>query len=227
MIDSILLSFSFTQGIFAFFAPCAVALLPGYLSSFVTRNIEKQRQKKWLLLKRAIFFSFLTILGITTIYGLASLAIMLFASIIKKVIIYLGILLGVVIIVVGIFMIKGKTLSFQLHGPKTKSKNQAIESYLFGISYGIGSLACLFPFFLVVATSAIQSGSFIVGSSYFGAYAMGMSLFMFGFYILAVFAKDFLQSSVSKIMPYLHMVGGSIIILAGLYIIWYQGGTLL
>ena len=227
MIDSVLLGFSFVQGGLAFFAPCAVALLPGYLSAFVARNLDKGEQTKGRLLKRALLLSFLTILGIASVYGIASFAIMLFASVVKKVIVYLGVILGVVIVVLGLFMIKGKALSFSFHGSRTKSKNLLIESYLFGVSYGIGSLACLFPLFLVVATSALQSGSFVVGLSYFVSYAVGMSMFMLVFYLLAVFAKDFLRSSVSKVMPYLNRVGGVIVVLAGLYIIWYQGRVLI
>ena len=30
--------FSFMQGVVAFFAPCAVALLPGYIAAFISRN---------------------------------------------------------------------------------------------------------------------------------------------------------------------------------------------
>ena len=227
MIDFFLLGFAFTQGVFAFFAPCAVALLPGYLSAFVTRNVEPEQQSKWFLFRKVIFFSFVTILGIITVYGLASLAIMFFAAIVKKVMVYLGIALGLFIVILGVFMIKGKTLSFSLAKPKINSTSQVLESYLFGVSYSIGALACLFPFFLVVATSALQSESFLIGTSYFVAYMGGMSIFMLGFYVLAVFSKKFLQSTTTKIMPYLHTVGGVVVVLAGLYIIWYQGRVLL
>ncbi len=224
MVDTALLSFSFFQGVFAFFAPCAVSLLPGYLSAFVTKGISNHH--KLHLLKRALVFAFCTILGIATIYGIATAFILLFREFIKSAIVYIGIGLGVAIIVVGIFMLFNKPLSFSFHSPLLRSNSQLIESYLFGITYGIGVLGCLFPFFLAVAVSALQSPSVSEALLYLGTYVFGMSLLMVVFYILAQFAREFLQTSLTRFLPYLNRVGGVLVILAGVYIIWYQSALL-
>ena len=83
-----------------------------------------------------------------------------------------------------------------------------------------GALGCLFPFFLITVTLALNAGP--LGAVYILAYGVGMSLFMLAFYILAVVAKQYLQKTVSKIMPHILRVGGVAVIAAGIYLIWYQ-----
>lgn len=226
MIDNALLSFSFFQGVFAFFAPCAVSLLPGYLSAFVTKDVHPDKHTTILLLRRALLFALSTVLGIITIYGIATALILSFREFIKSAIVYIAIGLGGLIVIVGIFMLFNKTLSFSFKSSSLRSKNQLIESYLFGVAYGVGVLGCLFPFFLAVAVSALQAPSVFVGSTYLIAYITGMSLLMVLFYVLAQFAQEFLRKSLRKVLPYINRVGGVLVIAAGIYIIWYQSALL-
>jgi len=215
-----LLSFSFLQGILAFFAPCAVALLPGYLSAFLTRE-QNTKTPLWI---KILLFSSLTILGIITIYALAGILIFSIASIIKQYMVYVVLIMAIIIILFGIMMLMGKSISLPIHSPRVKAKAQFIEAYLFGIAYAIGSLGCLFPLFLVVMTSALQAGA--EGILYLIAYAIGMSIFMILFYSLAVAGKQFLHKWLNKFMPYVLRIGGAIVIAAGIYIIWYQSALL-
>ncbi|MDD9953029.1 MAG: hypothetical protein OXR66_01710 [Candidatus Woesearchaeota archaeon] len=220
MIELSLLSYSFVQGILAFFAPCAVALLPGYLASFVTRAAGEKKN----VLQTAMLLGCSTILGIILIYAVAGTLLFTIAQLVKQWIPWIVVGMGVLIIILGIMMLLGKNVSLPLHGPQLQSKNQYVEAFIFGIAYGLGALGCLFPLFLVVVAASLKAG--FIGVSYIIAYGVGMSLFMLLFYILAVTAKEYLQKSLSKIMPHVMKIGGLAVIIAGIYIIWYQSALL-
>jgi len=210
--------FSFFQGVLAFFAPCAVALLPGYLSNLLRRGNEGASKKK--LLFRAITLGSLSMLGIAIVYAIGGLLLFTLASAIKAYIVYVVITMGVLIIILGGFMLAGKDVSLPVHGPNAKSKNAYLESFIFGIAYGVGAFGCLFPLFLLVVTQAVAAGA--IGASYILAYILGMGVFMMLFYILAVFAREFLQKQLRKVLPYVTRFSGAVLILAGAYIIYYQ-----
>lgn len=204
----------------AFLAPCAVALLPGYASYFVTKKGEVQA--KALLIKRSLLLAALSITGFVTIYAVAIVLIFTLNQIIKKAMPHIVIAMGTLFIILGIFMLLGKNISLNLHWNRKKSSNEGLEAYLFGIAYAIIALSCLFPLFLVVVTTAIAAPSIIVGGAYILAYLVGMSLLMLIFTFLAVFFKDFLHKSMRKVMPYIVKVSGALMIAAGIYIIQYQ-----
>lgn len=221
MVNSALLTAAFIQGIFTFFAPCAVALLPGYLSRFIHKKNESNTHSKIRLFGRALYLAFFTILGIFTIYLVFGGLLITFKETFKPFITYMSLLLGVVVIILGTMMMLGKNVSLSIHSKKT-SKHESVESYLFGFGYGIAALGCLFPFFLVLATAALSVESNLESALYFGTYALGMALMMITFYIIALFSKTWLQKTLSKIMPQFTKISGFIIVLSGIYIIWYQ-----
>lgn len=106
--------FSFIQGVFAFFAPCAVALLPAYIVSFISRNKELNSSKFYLLL-RGLKLAFFSVLGILLIYAIASGFIVLAAELIKSYMKYVAVTLGIILIVIAILMLFGKEFSLNIH----------------------------------------------------------------------------------------------------------------
>ncbi len=210
--------FSFLQGVLAFFAPCAVALLPGYLSNLLRRDNENASKKKLLL--RALTLGSLSMLGIAIVYAIGGALLFTLASVIKAYMVWVVITMGVLIIILGGFMLAGKDVSLPVHGPNARTNNAYLESFIFGIAYGIGAFGCLFPLFLLVATQAIAAGA--IGMTYILAYILGMAVFMLLFYILAVFAREFLQTQLRKVLPYVTRFSGTVLMLAGAYIIYYQ-----
>jgi len=221
MVDYGLLSFSFIQGIIAFFAPCAVALLPGYISRFATQGNDKTA-----LIGRALKISTLMILGFFVIYGIAGALIALASQLIKTYMPYIVIGMSGIIIILGTLMALGKDIALSIHLHTKQTANETLEAFLFGIAYGLGALGCLFPLFLVVATSALAAPTVAEGSLYLLAYFLGMSIFTIIFAFLAIFAQRFLRQRMRTILPYITRASGILLILAGIYIIAYQRALL-
>ncbi|MDR9418053.1 cytochrome c biogenesis CcdA family protein [Gracilimonas sp.] len=213
--------FSFLQGVVAFFAPCAVALLPGYIVSYISRNSQNQPEFK-ARLYRGLKLAGISILGILVVYALAGILIIVASQILKAYMKWVTIGMGVVLIILGILMIAGKNVAFSVNINQRNQNSETKEAFVFGIGYAIGALGCLFPLFLAVATQALTAPSIILGGSYILAYFVGISLMMVTAILLSTFAKDFFMKYLRKLLPHMGKITGSLLILAGIYVIYYQ-----
>lgn len=213
--------FSFIQGMLAFFAPCAVALLPAYIVSFISRN-KMQDASKIKLFFRGLKLASLSILGILIIYAIAGVLILFASQFIKDYMKWVAISMGSILIILGILMLFGKNISLNIHVAHKKRSSEVSEAFFFGIAYAIGALGCLFPLFLVVATQAISAPSNITGFSYIFAYFLGISVLMITTILLSVFAKEFLTRQLSRILPHMQKISAILLIIAGIYVINYQ-----
>lgn len=213
-------SFSFLQGVLAFLAPCAVALLPGYIVAFISRSGSDSDTTTRLL--RGLKLAMLSIAGIFSIYAVATILIISAAQLLKDYMIWVTIGMGSILIIIGILMAAGKSFSFTLNVNHTSPKSEVAEAFVFGIAYAIGALGCLFPLFLIVATQAMAAPSSWTGVGYFIAYFGGMSLMMIGTILMSVLAREIMMKYLRKILPHMEKVTGWLLIVAGGYVIYYQ-----
>lgn len=213
-------TFSFFQGVLAFLAPCAVALLPGYIVAFISRSGSDPGITIRLL--RGLKLAMLSIAGIFSIYALATILIVSAAQLLKDYMIWVTIGMACILIIIGILMAAGKSFSFTLNVNHTSPKSEVIEAFVFGLAYAIGALGCLFPLFLIVATQAMAAPSLWTGVGYFAAYFGGMSLMMIGTILMSVLARDIMMKYLRKILPHMERVTGWLLIVAGGYVIYYQ-----
>lgn len=213
--------FSFMQGVVAFFAPCAVALLPGYIAAFVSRTAEGQPTMSTKTV-RGLKLSFLSIAGILLVYSIAGALIVVAAQVLKEYLKWVTVGMGSILIVLGLLMLFGKSLSLSVNLNTTTNRSELVEAFVFGVAYAIGALGCLFPLFLVVATQAMAAPTLWMGASYIGAYFTGISLMMITAIMLSTFARDFLMKYLRKILPHMETFTGGLLIAAGAYVIYYQ-----
>lgn len=213
--------FSFLQGVLAFLAPCAVALLPGYILAFISKN-SGLNQPVSQKLARGMKLALLSIAGILAVYMVAGAVIIIAAELLKQYMKWITVAMGTGLIILGVLMIIGKNISVSLNVNQTTHSSEMKKAFVFGVAFAIGALGCLFPLFLVVATQAMAAPSAWTGAGYFAAYFSGLSLMMIGTILLAVFAKELLMKYLRKILPYMETITGSILILAGAYVIYYQ-----
>lgn len=213
-------SFSFLQGVLAFLAPCAVALLPGYIVAFISRSGSDSDTATRLL--RGLKLAMLSIAGIFSIYAVATILIISAAQLLKDYMIWVTIGMGSILIIIGILMAAGKSFSFTLNVNHASPKSEVAEAFIFGLAYAIGALGCLFPLFLIVATQAVAAPSSWTGVGYFAAYFGGMSLMMIGTILMSVLAREIMMKYLRKILPHMEKVTGWLLIVAGGYVIYYQ-----
>lgn len=100
------------------------------------------------------------------------------------------------------------------------------QSIMFGMAYAIASLGCTFPLFLSVAVMAIATKSILGGIFPIASYTLGMSILMISVTLLASVSKKILLKKLTHITPYFKKISGAILILAGLYMIYWQWNLL-
>lgn len=213
--------FSFLQGVVAFFAPCAVALLPGYIVSYISRNSETDSEIS-AKLYRGLKLALLSILGILVIYSIAGVLIVVASQLLKAYMKWVTIGMGGILIILGLLMLAGKNVAYSVNINQRHHKSETREAFIFGIGYAIGALGCLFPLFLVVATQAMTAPSVLLGISYILAYFIGISLMMILAILFSTFAKDLFMKYLRKILPHMNQITGVLLIVAGIYVIYYQ-----
>lgn len=167
---------AFIAGLAALLAPCCITvLLPSYLGS-----VFKEKYK--ILLMTFIFF-----LGILTVFlpiGLGASALAALFSEYHNQIFIAG---GLIMILMGIFLIIGKSMSLPFRVNPTLKKYNIGSIYILGIFSAIATTCCAPVLAGVLALSA-TSGSLFWGAVYSVAYVLGMVAPLF---FIALFLDKF------------------------------------
>lgn len=147
---------------------------------------------------------------------------------------WLGLFVGAVLACLGLLLLSGKSVHTTLPGRLANligsSGSQGIKTYfIFGIGYGMASLGCTLPIFLVVVGSAIKSQGFANGLLQYFSYALGMGAVLTALALsLAVF-KGGLSTYLRRVLPHMGRIAGALLLVSGSYQIYYwltKGGLL-
>lgn len=171
---------------------------------------------------RGALFGALATLGFLTIFLAIGLPIAFLARGLAPYLNWLAILVGVLLVVLGIFVLAGKNISPRLPGLKADVSSPR-GFYLFGLGYGVASLSCTFPVFLAVIAAGALSGGFTSTLATFAAYALGKGTLLVGVTILTVAGGVRAGSRVKRLTPFMARASGLVLILAGGYIAYYFG----
>ena len=93
--------------------------------------------------------------------------------------------------------------------------------FLFGIAYGVSSLSCTLPIFLVVVGTALGSGTLLISLAQFMGYALGMGTVLAVITIGTALFREAMEHWLRRLMPYVHRVSALFLIGAGVYLIYY------
>jgi cytochrome c-type biogenesis protein len=203
--------------------PCGFAMLPAYLGFYVgadenelpTATSRTAQGLKTGLMVTAGFLLVFAIVGLPITYG---------ATRIVRAIPWVGMALGLTLLVVGVATFFGRKISMTINNPIRPEQNRKPKTmFLFGIGYGIASLGCTLPVFLAVIGASLATqgpgGALLV----LVAYGVGMAIMLILFSTGAALVRDGLTRSVRKIMPYMGRITGAMLTVAGLYLSYYWG----
>ena len=99
-------------------------------------------------------------------------------------------------------------------------KNQNLSMFVFGIGYGLASLSCALPIYLAAIGLVLGTGIDFINIIFYNlVYASGMSLIGTSFGV--VIFKQSISQFVSRISKFVEQTGTVLMILAGIFIIYY------
>lgn len=224
--DIALLSLAFTSGVLIFFTPCGVALLPAYVTYILGGQQAQKltvRQKAWVGFKVGSVVS----LGIVSVFVAAAALVAAFGNFLAPHARTIAIVVGGLLVVLGILMLAGKSVSVTIPHSLKADKRTTGRFFLFGVGYALGGIGCTLPAFLFIIFSGLSSGSWQAALLIFLVFASGTVLLMLGVTTISAVSAQLASAFISKYMPIINRAAGAVIVLAGIYLIFFQFGVTL
>ena len=213
--DLATLSLAYSAGFLAVLAPCALPMLPSFVSYFM--NTEDNNSS----LKSALGFGVTTVAGFLTVFLtiglLPSFALNIVASKVSFIAPFIGVIL--ILLCLGHFFSDVfsnipviKTITPEGKGFKA--------FFLYGLGYGAASMSCSFPVFILLILQSATVDGFISILVMFLAYGFGAGSILIPLALAITFSKELMYQKIMSVLPHVKKVNSVILILAGIYMIY-------
>ncbi len=222
-----LLPWAFSAGMVATLNPCGFAMLPAYLSYFMGRAGDDSTAGRDLLRGAGVGLGMIT--GVLTVFLAMGAVISAVGAAIARYLPWMGLGIGALVAGIGLAMLvrPGWQIGVSVRNP-AGDRSALMRSggyrafYVFGAGYGLASLGCTLPVFLIVLTQALTTGGFVPGLIVFLAYGSGMGLVLLALSVAAGLGRGLLAQSLRVAVPYIRWAGAVGMVAAGSYLIYYQ-----
>ena len=219
MDQNISLFIAFAAGFLSFIAPCALPLVPSYLS-YITGLTFKDltgRGVRILTMKHSLLF----IAGFSTVFILLGATASSLGNMLRE---YQNILRwigGSIIIFFGFYIMGLLKLNFLSRSKKfefAKKPPGLLGSYLVGSSFAIGWTACVGPILGTILFYAGSTGTVSQGVELLTAYSLGLGI---PFFITSLAVNSFLSAfkRIKKYMRLIEIISGVFLIIVGILIL--------
>ncbi|MDA0632377.1 cytochrome c biogenesis CcdA family protein [Nonomuraea sp. MCN248] len=212
-----------TAGTVAAFNPCGFAMLPAYLTLLVSGTPPRAAGGVWHRgpVVRAVLLSAAMTAGFVTVFGLFGLVVTPLAAVAGTVLPWVTIVIGIVLVVLGGWLLAGRSLPVRVPGVSARPARSARSLYGYGVAYAVASLSCTVGPFLAVTSASLTSGGVAGGLAVFAAYALGMGLVVALLSLAVALTKEAVLFRVRRSLPHVSRVSGVLLVLAGLYVTYY------
>ena len=227
--------YSFGAGMVSTVNPCGFSMLPAYLSLYLGDRQENATSGHFIFRGgKAVLIGTAVTLGFTVLFSFFGVILCAGGHFLMQYLPWLGVVIGAVLACLGLFLLTGRSVHTALPGRLANligtSDSQGFTTYfLFGIGYGLASLGCTLPVFLVVVGSAIKSQGFSNGLYQFFSYSLGMGAVLTSLALSIAVFKDGLATVLRRGLPYMGKIAGALLLISGSYQIYYwltKGGLL-
>ena len=211
---------SFGSGLLAAVNPCGFVLLPTYLMYFLGVSGRPGTQRATV--RRALLVSAALSTGFMTVFVIVGGISRLFTNWLNQNAKYVGLLIGLALVILGIAMLFGYRLPFSTPKLETGKRDQTIASmYVFGLAYAIASIGCTIGPFSATVLGTIDTDGFVQGIVAIVLYGVAMSLLITTLTVTLALAQGGLLKSLRTGMKYVETASAIVMILSGLYLSWY------
>lgn len=218
---SALLAYAFTAGTVAALSPCGLAMLPAVISRFGTRHTGRNA-----LLDGLALGGLLT-LGTITSFSVLGAIISAFGTGLAAILPYLNLALGVALLVLAVRTFAGHAVTLRLPGLRAPEGQRLSEFYPFGIAYGLASLGCTLPIFLIIVGGAATRAP-VERLGLFALYGLGMGAVLIAVSVASALgiASALGKHAIIRVLRharrYIDFIGSLGLLLAGAYLVYYQ-----
>ncbi|MCP3818844.1 cytochrome c biogenesis protein CcdA [Streptomyces sp. A3M-1-3] len=217
-----LLALAFAAGMLAPVNPCGFALLPAWITAALG---EADTSPVPVRLARALRSGAALTLGFAGTLAAAGLIVSAGARALIAAAPWLGLATGIILLLLGAFMLTGRSLGLQLNlstgtrgsaGPPT-----ARRMVVFGVGYAAASLSCTFGVLLAVIAQAQATASFAGLLAVFAAYATGSAAVLLLVAVTTAAAGAALTRKITALARHGTRITAAVLVLTGAYLAWY------
>jgi cytochrome c biogenesis protein CcdA len=212
-------SLAFGAGMLATMNPCGFAMLPSLVSFYVGTDQQGYAERPVIArLRDGVIFGLTVTAGFLAVFSLLGLVISLGAASISRYLPWGTVLIGIALIVLGLWLFVGRHLLVRVPAFEAPRKPRSLQAMaLYGIAYAVASLACTLPLFLIVVGTSLVAGPGRL--LLFLAYGLGTGLILMAVAVSAVLFQATITLYLRGIIPYVQQVGALLLIVAGVYLV--------
>ena len=219
--------FALAAGMASAVNPCGFAMLPAYLGLYLgSSQKEGEGFTPARTVARAVLVGGVVSAGFILLFGVVGAIVGVSASFVSNVLPWLGLAIGVALVMAGAWMVGGGKLYTSLAARAAgrigdPSEVSAKGYFLFGLSYGTASLSCTLPIFISVVGIGVAGFSAMTVVKNFLLYALGMGLVIMAMTLGMALFKGAMVTLMRKALPFIQPLASGFMVIAGAYIVFY------
>lgn len=210
---------AFSAGLLATVNPCGFALLPSFVGYYL--GARKPGASAGAALLDGLAAGLLLTAGFLAVFGSVGVVVALGARAVVEVVPWAAIGIGLVLAGVGVWLLAGRRLPVSLPGARPSPVARERSLVAFGVAYGVGSLSCTLPIFLVVVGSAVSARSPLDTVGVVFAYALGMATILMLLALATAGFREVLVGVIRDVLPHVTRISGALLVLGGGYVVYY------
>ncbi|HUR68056.1 MAG TPA: cytochrome c biogenesis protein CcdA [Candidatus Thermoplasmatota archaeon] len=220
MPDPTILLANLALGAFAFFSPCGFPMLPAYVAYYLPRPTGAGPEPFARAALRGLCGGLVAAAGAFGVLLLIGLLAVAIGAPFKQHVEIMELVGGMVLVAMGSLMLAGRAPSFAV-GLRPSQARSVASLAGFGALYAATASACVVPVLIGVLFPAFAAPSLADGVLQIAAYAAGLALLLVIVSVLLATSQDRLVRAMRRIVPHVEKVTGTILVAAGLYLVWY------
>lgn len=210
---SVSLSLAAITGALSVLNPCGFPLLPAFLSFYVGAD-DTRLPSAASRVAQGLQIGVLVTAGFLGVFTLIGLPLSLGATAVARVIPWVGLGVGALLIIVGIAALTGRSIRLA-HTPSIHHDGRSRAAVVaFGAGYGLASLGCTLPLFLTLIAASLTSDGTSSSLTVFAAFGAGMGVVM-ALAVAAAFTRQGLTRILRRALPWLSRASGAMLVIAG------------
>jgi cytochrome c biogenesis protein CcdA len=213
-----LATLGFIAGIGAFFAPCAFALFPAYVSYYLVASGEDGG------VGRALGLGLACAVGAVTFFALVGAVIAVVGGWISPYLVAAKPFVALAVVGLGVVQVldvRMPSLALPLGLGADRTVPAWIAVYVYGFGYALASTGCTLPLYVSITVLPLTSGFSGAALLTFFAFATAMAVLMLVTTVLVGLAKRNLVAALQRSTVWIKRASGVVLILAGLYLGYY------
>lgn len=216
-----LLALAFAAGMLAPVNPCGFALLPAWFTYTIGDTHDAPTPVR---LARSLRAGAALTLGFAGTLSVVGIAVSAGAHAVIGAAPWLGLAIGVALVLVGVVMLAGRGLGIRLPATHHTSRPGAPGTGRmvgFGAGYAAASLSCTFGVLLAVIAQAQATATFAGLLAVFGVYALGSATILLLVAVGTAAAGAVLVRRIAAFARYGNRITAVVLMVTGAYLAWY------